>query len=63
MSDDLIFDLIKAFELPLSVRDVRERLTRARLLLRRIGEASEVDQVVAEFIVSEAEKRPPKRNG
>jgi hypothetical protein len=63
MSDDLIFDLIKAFELPLSVRDVRERLTRARLLLRRIGEAAEVDQVVAEFIVSEAKKRSPKRNG
>jgi hypothetical protein len=63
MSDDLIFDLIKTFELPLSVRDVREKLARANLSLKRVGEASEVDQAVAEFIVSEAQKRPPKRNG
>jgi len=60
MTDDLISDLIAALELPLSVGDVRDRLGKAKLSLRRVKER-EVDQVVADFIVSEARKRKPKR--
>ena len=60
MTDDLLSDLIAVLELPLSVGDVRDRLGKAKLSLRRVKER-EVDQVVADFIVSEARKRKPKR--
>jgi len=59
MDDDLIFDLIAALELPLSVGDVRVKLAKAKLSLRRVGEGSDMDQAVADFIVSEAQKRRP----
>jgi len=57
MTDDLILDLIAALELPLSIGDVRARLAVAKLSLRHVEEGREVDESVADFIVSEAQKR------
>ena len=60
MTDDLISDLIAALELSFSASDVRDRLSKAKLVLRRV-KAREADPVVADFIVNEARKRKPKR--
>ncbi len=59
MTDDAIFDLIAALELPLSVGDVRARLVAAKLSVRR-KEESATDTGAAALIVSAARKRQPQ---